>query len=414
MKTRDGAASASRGAPVFSECLKTPWGPAAGSTRFLVYDISRWGRFQDVDESAHYEFLCRKAGIKILYCAEPFENDGTPMAAVMKAIKRTMAAEYSRELSEKVRRGKLRLAAAGFSQTKPGYGLRRLLVDENGVPRGLLEPHQRKAVQSDRVRVVAGLPKEIAVVRKIFRLFAYLGMGYTDIANHLNDRAIPNAAGERWSPESVRTVLTNEAYIGNLVYGRRTCRLKTIVRNPPETWVRYENALPPIVPFRLFERVRRRMFQIKRSRTDDYFLRPLKALYQREGYLTEVMMEAEPGMPKPDAYKWRFGGLTNAYRLVGYDSPYRHFRSWSRAKMKEPDREGMLAQLSSLLDRTGYLTAKLIDTEPGMPSFRQYQWAFGDLATAYRLIQYVPQKTGPRQPRARTSALSPLGTSTRP
>jgi DNA invertase Pin-like site-specific DNA recombinase len=31
-----------------------------GQTRFraiLVYDVSRWGRFQDTDESAHYEFL---------------------------------------------------------------------------------------------------------------------------------------------------------------------------------------------------------------------------------------------------------------------------------------------------------------------------------------------------------------------
>jgi len=25
----------------------------------LVYDVSRWGRFQDTNESALYEFLCR-------------------------------------------------------------------------------------------------------------------------------------------------------------------------------------------------------------------------------------------------------------------------------------------------------------------------------------------------------------------
>ncbi|RZN03835.1 hypothetical protein CWO91_31565 [Bradyrhizobium genosp. SA-3] len=31
----------------------------------LVFDISRWGRFQDVDESAHYEFICRKAGVRV-------------------------------------------------------------------------------------------------------------------------------------------------------------------------------------------------------------------------------------------------------------------------------------------------------------------------------------------------------------
>jgi len=40
----------------------------------LVYDVSRWGRFQDADESAYYEYVCRRAGIQVTYCAEQFEN----------------------------------------------------------------------------------------------------------------------------------------------------------------------------------------------------------------------------------------------------------------------------------------------------------------------------------------------------
>src|SRR5436305_7332464 len=31
----------------------------------LVYDVSRWGRFQDSDEAAHYEFLCKRAGVRV-------------------------------------------------------------------------------------------------------------------------------------------------------------------------------------------------------------------------------------------------------------------------------------------------------------------------------------------------------------
>ena len=57
----------------------------------LVYDISRWGRFQDTDESAHYEFLCKSAGVPVHYCAETFANDGTLPSLIMKALKRTMA-----------------------------------------------------------------------------------------------------------------------------------------------------------------------------------------------------------------------------------------------------------------------------------------------------------------------------------
>ncbi len=66
----------------------------------LVYDVSRWGRFQDTDESAHYEFICKRAGKKIIYAAEQFSNDGSPMSTIVKNIKRVMAGEYSRELSD--------------------------------------------------------------------------------------------------------------------------------------------------------------------------------------------------------------------------------------------------------------------------------------------------------------------------
>ena len=97
----------------------------------LVYDISRWGRFQDADESAYYEYVCRRAGIRVVYCAEPFENDGSPMSVIMKSVKRAMAGEYSRELSNKVFMGQCRLIELGYRQGgSPGFGLRRLLLDE--------------------------------------------------------------------------------------------------------------------------------------------------------------------------------------------------------------------------------------------------------------------------------------------
>ena len=68
----------------------------------VVYDVSRWGRFQDVDEAAYHEHTCRRAGIAVVYCQEHFPNDGSPLSSLLKTIKRTMAAEYSRELSQKV------------------------------------------------------------------------------------------------------------------------------------------------------------------------------------------------------------------------------------------------------------------------------------------------------------------------
>jgi DNA invertase Pin-like site-specific DNA recombinase len=102
---------------------------APGYRAILIYDVSRWGRFQDTDESAHYEFVCKSAGVPIHYCAETFENDGTLPSLIMKALKRTMAGEYSRELGVKVLAGQKRLARLGFKMGgRAGYGLRRLLV----------------------------------------------------------------------------------------------------------------------------------------------------------------------------------------------------------------------------------------------------------------------------------------------
>ena len=60
----------------------------------LVYDVSRWGRFQDADEGAYYEHECARAGITIHYCAEQFENDGSIGSSLLKTVKRVMAGEY--------------------------------------------------------------------------------------------------------------------------------------------------------------------------------------------------------------------------------------------------------------------------------------------------------------------------------
>jgi DNA invertase Pin-like site-specific DNA recombinase len=104
----------------------------------LVYDVSRWGRFQDTDESAYYEFLRKSAGVPVHYCAEPFKNNTSSPAVVMKNLKRVMAAEYSRELSERLTRTKKILTEGGFRVGgAAGYGLRRMLLSPRGVSKAI-------------------------------------------------------------------------------------------------------------------------------------------------------------------------------------------------------------------------------------------------------------------------------------
>lgn len=71
----------------------------------LVYDVSRWGRFQEIDASAYYEYICRMHGARVIYVKETFGTEHDPMTALLKTMKRAMAAEYARELGVKCRDG---------------------------------------------------------------------------------------------------------------------------------------------------------------------------------------------------------------------------------------------------------------------------------------------------------------------
>src|ERR1035438_10240047 len=191
----------------------------------LVYDVSRWGRFQDADESAYYEYLCRRAKINVHYCAEQFENDGSPVSTIVKGVKRAMAGEYSRELSAKVFIGQCHLIELGFRQGgAPGFGLRRMLRDQSGQQKGSLARGEQKSIQTDRVILVPGPAEEVEAVRWMYRLFVEEGKIESQIAALLNEKGLRTDLNRSWSRGTVHQVLTNEKYIGNNVYNRVSFR----------------------------------------------------------------------------------------------------------------------------------------------------------------------------------------------
>ncbi|CAB3740853.1 hypothetical protein R8871_06639 [Paraburkholderia graminis C4D1M] len=64
--------------PALVQLLLDVENPKRKFSKVLVFDVSRWGRFQDVDEAAFYEYACRRAGVEVIYVAESFANDGSP------------------------------------------------------------------------------------------------------------------------------------------------------------------------------------------------------------------------------------------------------------------------------------------------------------------------------------------------
>lgn len=258
----------------------------AGFEVVLVYDISRWGRFQDADESAYYEYICKRAGISVVYCAEQFENDGSPVSTIVKGVKRAMAGEYSRELSQKVFTGQCRLIERGFRQGgPPGFGLRRMLIDEHGQPKGILERGQHKSIQTDRVTLVPGPDEEVAIVLEVFRSFVEGQKSETDIAEYLNSRGILTDLGRTWTRGAVHQILINEKYIGNNVWNRSSFKLKkTRVQNDPDIWIRAEGAFEAIVDSELFAAAGAIIGARSARLTDDEMLAALRNILQAQGY----------------------------------------------------------------------------------------------------------------------------------
>ena len=225
----------------------------------LVYDVSRWGRFQDADESAYYEYICRRAGIQVTYCAEQFENDGSPVSTIVKGVKRAMAGEYSRELSAKVFAGQCRLIELGFRQGGPaGYGLRRVLIDQSGSIKGELSRGEHKSLQTDRVILMPGPHTEVAIVNQMYRWFIDEGFPESEIAARLNNQGIRTDLDRNWTRATVREVLTNEKYVGNNVYNRISFKLKKHrITNQPDMWIKKEGAFEALVSPEMFYTARR-------------------------------------------------------------------------------------------------------------------------------------------------------------
>jgi DNA invertase Pin-like site-specific DNA recombinase len=286
----------------------------------LVYDVSRWGRFQDADESAYYEYICRRAGISVQYCAEQFENDGSPVSTIVKGVKRAMAGEYSRELSAKVFSGQSRLIELGFRQGGPaGYGLRRKLVDQNGADKGALARGEHKSIQTDRVILVPGPPEEVENVRWMYRAFIAEGRLEAEIAALLNGRGVVTDLARPWTRGTVHQVLINEKYAGDNVWNRISYKLKkSRIQNPPELWVRAEGSFEPIVDRALFEAAQAIIRERSRRLSDEEMLDGLRHLLERRGYLSGLIIDEADGLPSSSAYMSRFGSLLRAYRLVGF------------------------------------------------------------------------------------------------
>ncbi len=270
----------------------------------LVWDIKRFGRMSS-DEAGHYRWLFRQAGVEIVYTSEGFT--GTSADKFLRFFKQEAARDESATLSKAVIRGMVSLADQGWwpgGMAPYGYDLgyfdqtgrlfqtvrytdegEKLILDPEGKPLRTVKLGQKvKASDTEHVRLLPGVTERVEVVRQIFDWYAGgSALGFKAIADRLNRQGVVSPKGRGWALSSIRAMLTNPVYIGQVVWNRRRmgkfhriadrreverdgCGRTRLKWNGPQDWIIYEHAHEPLVDQETFERAQR-IVQERRDRT---------------------------------------------------------------------------------------------------------------------------------------------------
>jgi DNA invertase Pin-like site-specific DNA recombinase len=288
----------------------------------LVLDVSRWGRFQDIDDSAAYCAECKRHGKTVIYTSIGMPQEGDPYRGMRESIDRVRAATYSWELSGKVFNGCKKVAEQGYRPGgMPPYGLHRLLLNEARQPVQILKPGERKSIQNQRVTLTPGEESEVKTIRRIFTEFAKHGKQEQEIADTLNRDRIPSPGNVLWDAGKVRNILNNELYIGTMVYNKTTQRLLAPPRpNPKEKWVRTAGAFKSVVSEELYRRAQE-IFEERRRRYDPVrMLERLKHIFKVHGMVKGNLVSADAEAPGVGSYCSRFKSLDMAFQRTFEDA----------------------------------------------------------------------------------------------
>jgi DNA invertase Pin-like site-specific DNA recombinase len=236
----------------------------------IVYDVSRWGRFEDPDEAGHYEYQCKLAGKKVIYARRGLPaEDQEDMSQVQTSFERMMAFQYSKKLSADVIRGCINISSQGYSVGGIApFGMARMLLSADGrQPIRIMKNGEHKSVANERIVFAPKGDDSTRTVEKIFDLFLSKKLYLSEIATRLNSDARPSPNGKEWNNSKVLNILSNPAYKGTLIYNKTWGRLKKKQRkNPRADWVICPNAFQGIIDSDKFDKAQERLHWLLPSR----------------------------------------------------------------------------------------------------------------------------------------------------
>ena len=227
----------------------------------IVKDLSRLGR-NYVEMGNYIERVFPFLNVRFIAVTDDFDSF-RPGADLMMPLKNIVNEFYAKDISKKVSTAHRRkwttdeymcgFAPYGYLKSKTEKN--RIVVDE----------------------ATAGN------VRLIYKLFLD-GKGYTPIAKYLNEQGIMSplmylkSLGYQqnvrtngvWTKTTVKSILTNQAYIGSAVHGKVVIEKYNNIplhATDPSEWVVVENTHEPLIDKKTFEKVQERVKEI----SDAYF-----------------------------------------------------------------------------------------------------------------------------------------------
>ena len=222
----------------------------------VVRDLSRFGR--DYVETGNYlEKIFPALGTRFISVKENFDNFtcGNAMESLSVSLQNLVNAMYSRDISKKV-------STALRAQMETGKFRNRNL------PYGYLWNEDKTAyvVDEDAAAVVRQIFEWKRQEVSVYTIVERLKTGGIESPERHKRRAGSrngdNIQGEGWCPSTIRGILQNRAYIGEMVCGKsETALYKGLKKHVTETdkWIVVPDAHPPIISASDFEAVERQM-----------------------------------------------------------------------------------------------------------------------------------------------------------
>ncbi len=187
--------------PAFREMISLARVKQPPFQAILVWKLSRFARNRE--DSIIYKSLLRKQGIQVVSINEPIED--TPTGRLMEGIIEVIDEFYSSNLAQDITRGLRENASRGFfNGSRPPFGYMRKKVKDGDKERNTLEPD----------------PELVPIVQRIFDEIVHK-KGLKEIAKALNKDGIPSPSGGKWGKQRLHKILTNEAYTGRLIWGKK-------------------------------------------------------------------------------------------------------------------------------------------------------------------------------------------------